>query len=54
MFSKVQQQCLKRGGHGIKSFGRMFRIMDDNRDGNISLAVGMGLRSAQQLGIGGV
>lgn len=29
---KLRHQCLQRGAHGIKGFGRTFRIMDDNAD----------------------
>eukprot|EP00039_Didymoeca_costata_P015295 m.257635 g.257635 ORF g.257635 m.257635 type:complete len:212 (-) comp16191_c1_seq8:70-705(-) len=32
---KIQAQCLSRGAHGIKGIGRTFRIMDDDRSGQL-------------------
>ena len=34
---KVRLTCLSRGVHGIKSLGRMFKIMDDNGDKKLDL-----------------
>lgn len=34
---KVRLTCLSRGVHGIKSLGRMFKIMDDNGDKRLCL-----------------
>ena len=36
---QVRLTCLSRGVHGIKSLGRMFKIMDDDGDKKLSLYV---------------
>ncbi|XP_023212059.1 calcyphosin-like protein [Centruroides sculpturatus] len=35
---KLRYQCLQRGVNGIKTLGRTFRIMDDNRDKKLDKA----------------
>ena len=39
IYLQVRLTCLSRGVHGIKSLGRMFKIMDDDGDKKLSLYV---------------